>query len=125
MRAVIIEDNESLRLVLRTMMEFDCAATIVGEAVDGQDGLAMIQSTNPDVAVVALHLDGMTGLQVIEAARASHPNLRLVAYSADPRLLQSAAASGADLALDKSHGPDEVCRSINTMFAARRDTSTG
>ena len=102
MRVVVIDDNESLRMLIRLNLELELAAAVVGEAGDGAAGVDVIASTRPDVAVVDLHMPGMSGMDLIRAVRARGLPVHLVAYSADSSLLDEARAAGADMAVCKT-----------------------
>lgn len=112
---VVVEDNETLRLVVSMALEFDCDGEIVGQAADGRAGIEVIREARPELVVVDLHMPGMGGLELIEAVRAEELPVRLVAFSADELLLQTALTAGADAAVCKRDGTDELIRIVNEV----------
>jgi two-component system, LytTR family, response regulator len=65
MRVVIIDDErlacEELKSVLKNYPNYQ----IVGEARNGQEGLALIESTDPDLVFCDVQMPGMTGFEML------------------------------------------------------------
>jgi CheY-like chemotaxis protein len=80
-RVAVIEDNADSREMLCEVLSgagFQCDSTDNGIA-----GLALIESTRPDVALIDVGLPGLNGLELAERLKASgrFPHLRLVALT--------------------------------------------
>jgi two-component system chemotaxis response regulator CheB len=56
-----------VRDILRDFLEADENFNIIGEAVDGEDGVQKILSLNPDLVTMDIEMPKMTGLEAIEA----------------------------------------------------------
>jgi DNA-binding response OmpR family regulator len=65
---LIIEDNETLALGLRTSLEVE--GYKVECVTDGNDGLAWLEHHNPDLIVLDLMLPGLNGFEVLRRYRA-------------------------------------------------------
>ncbi|MDR2952006.1 MAG: chemotaxis-specific protein-glutamate methyltransferase CheB, partial [Treponema sp.] len=61
------DDSALARSILRDFLEGDDNFKIIGEAVDGEDGVQKILSLNPDLVTLDLEMPRMNGLEVIEA----------------------------------------------------------
>jgi len=64
---LIIDDSALARDIIRGFLEGDENFKIIGEAVDGEDGVQKILSLNPDLVTLDLEMPKMNGLEVIEA----------------------------------------------------------
>ena len=64
---LIVDDSSLARDILRDFLEGDENFSIIGEAVDGEDGVSKILSMNPDLVTLDLEMPKMNGLEVIEA----------------------------------------------------------
>lgn len=64
---LIIEDNETLALGLRTSLEVE--GYKVECVTDGNDGLAWLEQNNPDLIVLDLMLPGLNGFEVLRRYR--------------------------------------------------------
>jgi two-component system, chemotaxis family, protein-glutamate methylesterase/glutaminase len=63
---LIVDDSPLARGILRDFLEEDGNFKIIGEAVDGEDGVKKILSLNPDLVTLDIEMPKMNGLQVIE-----------------------------------------------------------
>ena len=63
---LIVDDSSMVRDILRDFLEEEGNFNIIGEAVDGEDGVEKILSLNPDLVTLDLEMPKMNGLQVIE-----------------------------------------------------------
>ncbi len=72
-KIVMADDHPVVRQGLRQMIEADKALTIVAEAGDGRTALEMIETHQPDVAVLDVDMPGMDGFAVARALRHKRP----------------------------------------------------
>jgi len=64
---LIVDDSALARDIIRDFLEGDENFNIIGEAIDGEDGVQKILSLNPDLVTLDLEMPKMNGLEVIEA----------------------------------------------------------
>lgn len=118
-RVVIIDDD----VVLRQVVSIACAATagleVVGEAQDGEEGLALCERVAPDLVVLDLTLPGMGGLEVATRLRESRSPSRVLVFTAreDGETVLAAMRSGVHGFLAKSAAIDDVA---SAMLAVAR-----
>lgn len=62
--ALIIEDEAHVRLFLRLLLK-ECGIEEVWEAVDGSQGLEMVQTHQPGVVLLDINLPVVDGLEVL------------------------------------------------------------
>jgi|RhiMetdeSRZDD1v2_1073273.scaffolds.fasta_scaffold130625_2 PAS domain S-box-containing protein len=67
-RVLIVEDNEDVRAMMRTLLELE--GHEVHEAADGPRGVETAMEVRPDVAFIDIGLPGIDGYQVVEQLRA-------------------------------------------------------
>lgn len=77
---LIIEDNETLALGLRTSLEVE--GYKVECVTDGNDGLAWLEQHNPDLIVLDLMLPGLNGFEVLRRYRARGGSAAVLILSA-------------------------------------------
>jgi len=77
-RVLVVEDNFYTRLgavaFLRGMPDLE----VVGQAADGDEGLALFTKLAPDVTVVDLRMPGMDGTELIARLCALDPDARVL-----------------------------------------------
>jgi len=96
-RVVIVEDNDDARDSLCAMLELIGPHETLS-AGDGEDGLRLILSARPDVALIDIGLPGLTGFEVAQKLRAAGYRGTLVALSGygQPHDVERAHAAGFD-----------------------------
>ncbi|HEX9123788.1 MAG TPA: response regulator transcription factor [Actinomycetota bacterium] len=113
-RVVIVDDNT----VLRRVVAIACAATpgldLVGEAQDGEEGLAVCERLAPDLVVLDLALPGIDGLEVARRLRASGNALRVLVLNGrgDGETVLAAMRAGVHGFMVKTTGIDEVASAM-------------
>jgi DNA-binding NarL/FixJ family response regulator len=68
-RVVLVEDHDVVRIGLRATLESQSGIQVVGEAATGSQGLKLLESLQPDVAVVDIGLPGMDGIELTRQFR--------------------------------------------------------
>src|ERR1700721_3926099 len=80
-RILLIEDHFLARMALQSVFADHPQITIVGKAPDGEQGLNLYRSLQPDVVVLDLRLPGMSGFEVIARLRKEPKPARIVVLS--------------------------------------------
>ncbi|MFW6359997.1 MAG: response regulator [Chroococcales cyanobacterium] len=70
-RVVLIEDHDLTRVGLRTALQQRGEIDLVGEAANGLEGLRLIQSEKPDVAIVDIGLPDIDGIELTRRFKSS------------------------------------------------------
>ncbi len=108
-RALIVDDDEDMRFLLRAVIErANEGLQVAGEAGGADEAMAQWRSLGPDVIVLDHRMPGMTGLQVAEAILAEHPAQSIILFSAylDDELLERASAVGIRACISKDRYDD-------------------
>ncbi|HET7301680.1 MAG TPA: response regulator [Oleiagrimonas sp.] len=119
---VLVDDHELVRVGFRMILENEPDMEIRGEAGSAEEGLNLIRTEQPDVALVDVHMPGMSGLELTErAARADLPTriviLTVVNDARFPKHLMEAGAYGY---LTKSCGPEELVTAVRKAADRQR-----
>ncbi|MEZ5461576.1 response regulator [Dokdonella sp.] len=126
-RIVIIDDHELVRTGFRMILEQQPDIDVVGEAPDGEQGLALLRQLKPDLALVDVHMPGVSGIEVTERVRKLKLKTRvvivtMVSESPVPRRLLEAGASGY---ITKSCTADELLKAVRQVAGGRRYLAPG
>lgn len=73
LRVLVVDDAADLRLLARTVLDRVGGLTVVGEAVDGLDGVEQATVLQPDLVVLAWRCRGWTGSRRCPASRRRCP----------------------------------------------------
>ncbi|CAN5379889.1 response regulator transcription factor [soil metagenome] len=77
-----VEDNEVIRLCLRSFLKQIPDFSLVGEASDGESALETIKAANPTVALVDIGLPGVSGIELTKNLKNMVPGLRVLMLTA-------------------------------------------
>lgn len=80
-RVLLVEDHFLARMALHSILSVHPQIRIIGEASDGEKGVALYRSLQPDVVVLDLRLPRLSGFEVIEQLRREFPKTRIVVLS--------------------------------------------
>jgi two-component system, cell cycle response regulator DivK len=113
-RILVIEDQNDLRDVLRTLLTGSGYA--VTEAADGRDGVAKATSEPPDLILMDIQLPVMDGYETTRQIKA-HPHLKgtpIIAISSFAMKgdEEKARASGCDHYVTKPYSPIQLLKII-------------
>lgn len=99
MRAIVIDDSKSMRLILSRLLKH--AGFEVREAAHGRDALAQLGANGPfELALVDWNMPEMNGLEFVQAVRAEQTwrdmKLMMVTTEAELARVEEALRAGAD-----------------------------
>ncbi|MGM9650717.1 MAG: helix-turn-helix domain-containing protein [Faecousia sp.] len=82
LRVLLVDDEIMIREGFKRLFDWrahDCE--VVGEAGDGMEALAKIDTLHPDIVIMDINIPIMNGLKVIQLSRIKHPNTAFVIVS--------------------------------------------
>jgi DNA-binding NarL/FixJ family response regulator len=121
-RVLLIEDHFLARMALRSVLSAHPQIQIVGEACDGEAGLAMYRSLIPDVVVLDLRLPRLSGFDLIIKIRSEFPTAHIVVLSnySGSEDIYRAVRSGAMAYLTKDASGEELLNAIQSVHQGLR-----
>ncbi len=116
-RVLLIEDHFLARMALQSVLAGHAQIRIVGEALDGEQGIDMFRSLLPDVVVLDLRLPRLTGFDVIRLLRQERRPARIVVLSNyhGSEDIYRAVRSGAMAYLTKDASGEELINAIQNV----------
>jgi len=116
-RVVLVDDHGLFRSGVRA--ELGRQVEVVGEADDVQPAIDLIASVVPDVVLLDVHLPGGGGQAVVQAIKASHPEVRFLALSASdaPEDVIAVIRAGARGYVTKTISTAELADAIRRVAA--------
>lgn len=114
MRLLIIDDSELINKKLRELLSEIAGLKIVGEALDGLDGIEKYWRLKPDVVILDIKLPKFNGIEVLQnIRRVNSPTKVIILTNHSNQYFREACLSeGADYYLDKStefHKVFDIC----------------
>ena len=119
-RILLIEDDDSLRAILRVSLEKMGHA--VTEATNGREAMGIFKKTAPNLVLTDLIMPEIEGLETIRAMRRAQPELKIIAMSGGGRSdsrdnLNMAKNFGATAVFAKPFSFKELHKVIDELLA--------
>jgi two-component system NarL family response regulator len=113
LRVVIADDHRLFRDGLRVTLQ-DAGMSVLGEAADGAEAVALTRELGPDVVVLDLNMPRVCGLESLREIRRLSPEVQTVVLtvSADDADVLAALAAGACGYLLKDTPLDRLASSV-------------
>jgi len=113
MRVVICDDHPVYREGLRSLLT-EIGVEVVGESSDGEESISLVRQTVPDVAIMDLHLPGMSGIEATRRILAENGDVAVLILTMleDRSSLFAALRAGARGYLLKGAGHDDIERAL-------------
>jgi two-component system, NarL family, response regulator LiaR len=118
-RVLLVDDHAVVREGLRTFLELQDGIAVVGEAADGEAGVAQAERLRPDVVLMDLVMPRLDGVGAMRRLRQRLPGARVIvltSFADDDRLLP-AIREGAAGYLLKNAEPQELARAVRAAHA--------
>ena len=116
-RVIIVDDDPLVRSALALMLGGQADIEVVGEAGDGESGLALCAEMAPDLVLMDIRMPVLNGLDAtrrLHAAPDPPKVIVLTTFDADDQVIDALAA-GADGFLLKDTAPQQILQAIRTV----------
>jgi two-component system, chemotaxis family, chemotaxis protein CheY len=110
-RVLIVDDSRVMRMIiLRALRQAGIGHIDVGEAADGAEGLAMVESFAPDLILSDWNMPKVNGLEFLTALRAASnwTSFGFITSEAHPSFKYEAIAAGANFLLTKPFNSEQI-----------------
>ena len=114
---VLVDDHKLVRDGIKTILERGAAFRVVGEAENGQDGVALCKKSHPDIVLMDIGLPGMNGIEATTELLRHVPSAKVVILSMydDENSVVSAIRSGARAFVLKKASSTELLDALHTV----------
>ncbi len=109
-KVLLVDDHSVVRQGLKLLLNEISNITILGEACNGEEALEMVDHLAPDILVTDISMPKMSGIELTQTLRDSHPNIKVIILSMydDEEYVIKAIEAGAMGYLPKYHAGREL-----------------
>lgn len=120
-RVMLADDHTLVRGGIRKILEGQPGIEVVAEAADGAAALDLVGSTEADVLVLDLKMPGTDGIDVLRAAKAIRPGLKVVILTmhAGQEYVARAVKGGSDAYLLKDSAVQDLVAAVSAVMAGQ------
>jgi DNA-binding NarL/FixJ family response regulator len=117
MRVLLVDDHTLVRAGIRSLLEDMQDVSVVGEAADGETAIALARELRPDLVLMDIAMQGVTGLEAAARIRQELPQSKVLILSmhATEDYVLRALKSGASGYLVKDAATEELEIAIQAM----------
>ncbi|MFG2880602.1 response regulator [Streptomyces sp. NPDC048337] len=118
-RVLLVDDHQVVRRGLRTFLEVQDDIEVVGEASDGEEGIARAEELRPDVILMDVKMPGTDGIEALRRLRerANPARVLIVTSFTEQRTVVPALRAGAAGYVYKDIDPDALAGAIRSVHA--------
>jgi NarL family two-component system response regulator LiaR len=116
-RILVTDDHAIIRKGIRAMLEIVPDMEVVGEAADGQTGVAQAAALRPDVILMDLVMPEMDGIEAIRQIKVQQPEARilvLTSFAGDDKVFPAIKAGALGYHL-KDSDPEDLVQAIRQV----------
>jgi len=116
-RLLIVDDDSTVRLVIRAFVEAD-GYEVCGEAADGVEAIDRAAKLKPDLILLDLAMPRLNGAEVASILRHVMPKVPIVLFTmyADDFGAKLASAIGVNVVLSKPEGLSKLGRHLKVLL---------
>lgn len=121
MKVVVADDQTVVREGLITLLGTMAGVEVVGGAADGEEAVALVSQTNPEVVLMDLRMPRVDGVEATRRIRSDHPGTQVVVLTtyADDESIVGALRAGALGYLTKDAGREHIARALEAAAAGQ------
>jgi DNA-binding response OmpR family regulator len=112
-KVLVVDDEASILTVLRIKLKVSGYDVII--ATSGEEALALVNSTCPDIMLLDVIMPGLDGFEVLQQVRAIS-ELPVIVFSARPENSHKAFILGANDFLSKPLDVDEMVTKVGNLL---------
>lgn len=120
-RILLADDHQLMRRGVRLMLEREPDLTVVGEASDGREALALAKSLKPELVVMDVGMPNLNGIEAAHQMTLDNPELAIVMVSmhSDETYILRALKAGARGYLLKDSAEADLIKAVHAVAGGK------
>lgn len=121
MRVLIVDDDRLVSNSLKTILESDSEIKVVGTGSSGKEAIALYRSLRPDVLLMDIRMDEMTGIEAADVLLKQDPAAKilfLTTFSDDDYIIRALQIGAKGYILKQNF--ESIVSSVKTVFIGQR-----
>jgi len=120
-RVLLADDHQLMRSGVRLMLEREPNVSVVGEAGDGREAVALAKSLKPDVVVMDIGMPNLNGIEAAHQMTEESPGLAIVMLSmhSDESYVLRALKAGARGYLLKDSAEADLTKAVHVVAGGK------
>ena len=115
---MIVDDNAAVRDGLESILSANHDIAVVGTAASGREALERVGDLRPHVILMDSQMPEMDGVQATRLIKQGSPGIKVLFLTVHPSHIAAGMDAGADVALLKDSGRQELLAAIRKLAGA-------
>jgi len=116
---LIVDNNASIRKIIRIFLEGEAGLKVCGEAVDGYDAIEKAEQLRPDLIILELALPRMSGLTAAQTLKKMNPRTPIILFTLyHDAFPNSVTPAGFDAVVEKRGDISLLMNSVQGLLQA-------
>jgi CheY-like chemotaxis protein len=121
-KILIVDDNASVRRIVRGLIETQADLRVCGEAVDGVDAIEKSKQLEPDLILLDLRMPRLNGAAAASILKRLMPKVPIILFTMyEEAVGKLAPAVGIDVVLAKREGMSNLLPRVRQLFESHPD----
>ncbi len=120
-RILLAEDHSVMRAALRSLLDSHAEFSVIAEASNGREVLALAETLAPDVVVMDVNMPELNGVEATRQLRARFPRVKVLGLSIHMkgRVVAAMLEAGARGYVPKNSAASELLEAIRTVMKGK------
>jgi DNA-binding NarL/FixJ family response regulator len=120
---LIVDDNQSIRHLLRSFVESKTKFPVCGEASNGMEAIEQAKQLQPDLVLLDLSMPILNGAEAAVVLKRMMPQTKIVLFTMHADIGPTLGTiAGVDLVLSKTEGLVKLDEQLNALLMPTLDT---
>lgn len=126
-RLLIADDHRVVRDGIRLVLKGSPEYTIVAEAEDGEEAVALVEKHKPDAVIMDISMPILNGIEATKLMKQQNPDIKVIILSVhdDEEYVYEILNAGASGYVLKTAGKKEILEAISSALSGERFFSPG
>jgi len=80
-RVLVVDDQAPFRAAAKAVVAMTAGFEVVGEARSGEEAVALVEDLAPQLVLMDINMNGMSGIEATRAITGAHPEIRVILLS--------------------------------------------
>ena len=116
-RILLADDHTLIRHGIRNLISNNPALTVIGEVGDGEELLAFLETSQPDLLILDISMPKLTGIEAVSRVKKLYPEIKILMLTMhkNKQYFYHAMSAGADGYLMKEDSDEELLLAIKRI----------
>lgn len=120
-KVLLVDDHPIVRFGMAQLINGEDELFVCCEASNAQEAQERLRECRPDIMIVDVKMEGLSGFDLVHTARKHYPEMRSIVVSMydEQVYAERAIKSGANGYIQKDHAPAQIIEAIHNVLAGK------